>query len=224
MKKPAKEYVKLVILSTLTEAKPLVAIGKEWFNNTGRFFHKEITGEIQKAVEDGILSVENKRFYKANSNKLLDKVINSISLGDDKKLAEKYKKYLRHFYLDEKIREFTQKTYLDDEIITILTGRDSNKAEDLKWSYLVQLPILFFYLRERDEALYNIVVQILGLEEYVKLVQHLEWKHVYILQESRCKEEWAETFNNLQKLLPKLQKKGAAMLDDNKGIVTLFGK
>lgn len=203
------KYVKIVILSTLAEPKTLVDISVDWFQNKGRLYQPIIMKEIKKAVKEGIITQEGK-FYRVNFSKLLSDL--SIHLGEDDKLWRKYNEELKNFYL--KLGDYTQKVYLNYEIIKVLTKKDQNKAEELDISLLIQLPFLLRYMENKDKDLANILIQVMNLEEYVKKVEDFEMQHIGILKEKKMMDSWVESFDKLTSLLPKMQKKG----------LTIFGK
>ncbi len=203
------KYVKIVMLSTLAEPKTLVDISVDWFQNKGRLYQPIIMKEIKKAVKEGIITQEGK-FYRVDFSKLLNDL--AIHLGEDDKLSRKYNEELKNFYL--KLGDYTQKVYLNYEIIKVLTKKDQNKAEELDLSLLIQLPFLLRYMENKDKDLANILIQVMNLEEYVKTIEKLEIQYFHILKENKMVDSWVESFDKLTGLLPKMQKKG----------LTIFGK
>ena len=206
-------YKKIVVLSTLSEGKALVDISKDWFGNTGRLFQPPIYKEVKGLVTKKLVVVEKKRFFKTDTDKFLLRQIKNIPLSGNEKLIDKYKKQLEHFYVG--LGSFTQKVYLNYEVVKVLTRSDPKKLEELDVGFLLQLPFILRYLKYKDEDFAGFFIQILGLQEYVKKIEELEWKHLYLLKQQKRSEEWAETFYTLTKLIPTLRKKGVKIMEDN---------
>ena len=59
------------------------------------------------------------------------------------------------------------------------------------------------------------MVQVMGLEKYVKVVEKLEWKYYYLLKEEKRIEDWVESYNKLTELFGKLQKKKLNIFEDS---------
>ncbi len=211
MSKTNKKYVKLVVLSTLAEPRALADISKEWFGNTGRLFQPQILKEITTAEKSGLFTLK-KRVYEANIDKFLEIELQKIKLGESS-VAKKYHDYLRFFYT--KLGFFTRKVYLNPAVIKELTLGDRRKAEELDFGLLLQLPFILQYLKNKDEDLANIMVQVMGLEKYVKVVEKLEWKYYYLLKEEKRIEDWVESYNKLTELFGKLQKKKLNIFEDS---------
>ena len=70
-------------------------------------------------------------------------------------------------------------------------------------------------MKNKDEDLANIMVQVMGLEKYVKVVEKLEWKYYYLLKEEKRIEDWVESYNKLTELFGKLQKKKLNIFEDS---------
>jgi len=221
MTKNNKKYVKIVILSTLAEPNSSINLSKEWFNNSGRLYQGPVLAEIKKAVASKLLIQEKKKYYRTDVAKFLDYETKMITLGGSSKLVKEYQNELKHFYLD--LGEFTQKVYLNHEVIKVLTKLDLQKLVELNPALLIQLPFILRYLEIKDESFANLLVQIMGLEEYVELIYKLERKYHYLLEDNKQIEEWVRSFRILTKLLPKLQKKGLPLLQKNTKSILAFG-
>ena len=85
------KYATIVILSTLAEPKTLVEISTLWFNNKGRLYQPANMKEIKDAVKKKWL-VHDGKHYRANMEKLLISILKDITLGENNKLIEQYKK------------------------------------------------------------------------------------------------------------------------------------
>ena len=207
------KYAKIVILSTLAEQKTLVDISTTWFKNKGRLYQPIIIKEIQKAVGNNWLTQENKKFYRANIQKLLTSLINEISLGESHKLAQAYKEELKHFYLT--LGEYTQKVYLNFEVIKVLTKLDQRTAAELDLKLLVQLPFFLRFMEYKNKELANILIQVMGLEDYVKMIEKLEMQYAPILKEKKRVDDLIESFDKLARISIKMQKKGLTIFKKN---------
>ena len=214
------KYAKIVLLSTLGEPKTLVDISTTWFQNKGRLYQPPIMNEIKKAVQQKILIQEGK-FYSANIPKLLEMVFKDINMGEQNKLFQEYKQELSHFYTV--LGDYTKKCYLNFEIIKCLTGLNQNKAEEIDLRLVIQLPFLLRIIEYKDKDLANVVIQVMGLEEYVKLVEKLEIQHYHILKVNNKIDDWVESFDSLSKTLLKMQKKGLTIFKKNVEAVKMLG-
>lgn len=212
------KYVKIVILSTLEQPKKLIEISKTWFNNNGRLYHPLIIKEIDKAVEDKIL-VKNGKFYEPNMAKLLDLMLEMDS-GDDKAVRE-YKSTLKHFYIN--FGDFIKKTYLSFEAIKLLTKLDQKKAEELDLKLMLQLPILLRFLKDNAKGVANAIIQLMGLEDYAKLIRKLEFQNSDILEEKKQLYDFSGYFKWFSKKLSKMQDKQLNLFKKNAQIMKEFG-
>ena len=216
------KYVKIVLLSTLAEQNTLADISITWFKNKGRLYQPIIIREIRKAVNSGLLGQQDKRFYRADISKFIELIINLVKLGDDSKIAKKYESEVKYFYL--KLGNYTQKVYLNFEVIKVLTKLNLKKTEEFDPALLIQLPFILRYLEDKDPYFVNTLIQLMGLEEYVKLIYKLERRYMYILEEEKMVDWWVESFERIIKLLPKLQKKGLPLFQQNTEKIKAFGK
>lgn len=216
-----EKYAKIVIISTLAEPKTLVEISTIWFNNKGRLYQPIIFKEIKKAIDSNLITQQNKKYYLTNMPKLIQSLIEEISLGESDKLTKQYKEELKNFYLN--LGEYTQKVYLNFEIIKALTKLDHKKAADLDLTILLQLPFLLRFIEYKNKDLANIFIQIMNLEEYVKVIEKLEIQYFHILKEKKHVDDWVESFEKLSALLPKMQKKGLTIFSKNVQAMKAFG-
>jgi len=213
------KYAKIVLLSTLAGPKTLVEISTLWFNNKGRLYQPVNMKEIKDAVKKKWL-IHNGKYYHANIEKLLTAILKEITLGEDHKLIEKYKKGLRYFYVT--LGDYTQKVYLDLEVIKAFTNLDHKKVNDLDLTLLIQLPFFLRYLEKKDKALVNIIIQILKFESYVETIENLEIQYFPILKKQRRIDDWVEHFATLSGLMFQLQKEELIVFSKNvKAIQTL---
>ncbi len=210
------KYAKIVVLSTLAEPKTLVDVSFLWFKNKGRLYQPANTKAIQKAVGAGFLK-QNGKLYHANIERLLQQVM----FGDDDKLARKYREALQRFYV--RLGVYTQKVYLNDDVIRVLTRYDHQKADELDISLLFQLPFILRYLEYKDKETANIVIQMLHLEEYVKTIEKQEIQYYHILKEHKMMDALIETVDEILALLRKMQKKGLAVFEKNITIMKQLG-
>ncbi len=217
-----EKYTKVVLLSTLAERKTLVDMSTTWFNNKGRLYQPIIIKEIKKAVTSDLLKQKDKKFYRANIPLFLNFITDVMKLEGSSGIAKKYKKELKYFYDD--LGEYTQKVYFNFEVIKVLTKLDLKKTEEFDPALLVQLPFILRYLEYNDKPFVNILVQLMGLEEYVELIHKLERRYIYILEEKKLVDRWVESFETLIKLLPKLQKKGLPLFLKNTEKIKAFGE
>lgn len=216
------KYVKIVLLSTLEEPKSLVDVSTTWFQNKGRLYQPPIFKEIKKAVNSKLL-VQEKKVYCVNMEKLLGILLSDLSLGEEQKIIQRYKGYLKSFYVS--LGDYTRKTYLNFEIIKELTKLDQTKAAELDLKLLIQLPFLLRFLEYKDKDIANVVIQLMGLESYVKLVEKLEIKNYDILRDKKKVDDWVEVFETLTKILSKMQKKGLTVFKKNiQAMKTLGGE
>src|SRR4030042_4994551 len=79
------KYAKLAVLASLSEPKSLSELGLLWYNENGRFYKSKAREEIEKAVKQQLLIKEGAK-YKANTEKLVSSVYNSIKDKDFKEL------------------------------------------------------------------------------------------------------------------------------------------
>ena len=215
------KYTKIVVISTLAEPKTLVDTSIMWFNNKGRLYQPIIMKGVRKAVQDKWLEIQDKKYYNANVPKLVKSILDEISMGDDHKLAQAYKEELKHFYIS--LGEYTQKVYLNFEVIKVLTKMDQQKAEELDLALLIQLPFFLRFMEYKNKELTNIFIQVMGLEEYVKVIEKLEIQYYHILKEKKLVDDWVEGFDKLSKILPKMQKKGLTVFRKNVQAMKAFG-
>jgi hypothetical protein len=215
------KYATIVILSTLAEPKTLVEISTLWFNNKGRLYQPANMKEIKDAVKKKWL-VHDGKHYRANMEKLLISILKDITLGENNKLIEQYKKGLQHFYIE--IGDYTQKVYLNIEIIKALTNLDHRKVGDLDLTLLIQLPFFLRYLEKKDDALVNIIIQVLKFEPYVETIENLEIQYYPILKKQRGIDDWVEYFTILSGLMFQLQKKELIVFSKNIKAMKTLGK
>tara|TARA_Y100000310_G_scaffold78020_1_gene74603 strand:- start:13509 stop:14165 length:657 start_codon:yes stop_codon:yes gene_type:complete len=218
MSETNKKYVKLVLLSTLAEPKALAEVSADWFGNSGRLFQPQILKEITKAEKEGILTLEKKRVYRTNIKRLLT----TINVSDEVSIGKKYNQELKNFYLN--LGEYTQKVYLNNQLVKVLTKSDIQKAITLDISLLLQLPFLLRYLEDKDFHFYPVFVKLMELEEYVEMLHKLEKRYIYILEEEKLVDKWVKSYERLLKLLPKLRKKGLPLFKMNTEKIKAFGK
>ena len=207
-----KKYTKIVLYSTLAEQRTLVGLSIDWFQNKGRLYQPPIMKEIRTAVKDKML-IQKKKFYRANTHVFIIYVLEQICLGEDNVLMKEYRKLLELFYLE--MGEYTQKVYLNFEVIKILTKMDMQKADNLNIMFLVQLPFFLRYIENKDKEFANVFIQIMDLEEYVKTIEKLEIQHYSILKEKGMTNAWMKTFDAINKLYPQMQKRGIAVFSKN---------
>ncbi|MFH1669133.1 MAG: hypothetical protein ABIA62_04355 [Candidatus Woesearchaeota archaeon] len=212
------KYAKIAILSTLDEQKTLVDISTTWFDNKGRLYQPIIIKEIKKC---SYLKQQGKKFYQADMKKLIENIVGEISLGENHKLAQQYQKELKNFYLT--LGDYTQKVYLNFEVIKLLTKMDWQKAAELDMKLLIQLPFILRFMEYQNKEMANIFIQVMDLEEYVKLIEKLEIQYYHILKEKKQVDDWVECFNKLTKILPKMQKKGLTIFKKNVQAMKAFG-
>ena len=217
MSKTNKRYVKLVIESTLATKMPLAEISTMWFGNSGRLFQPQILKAITNAQKSGVFEIGKKRSYKTNIAKLLE----SIDLGDSS-LSGKYKNEMKKFYLN--LGEYTQQVYLSLEVVKALTDFERERGTDFDLAVLVQLPFVLRYFEEKDPLLMQVFIRLMKLEEYVEVIQKLEKRYIYILEENQLVDSWVESYEKLIKLLPKLGKKGVPLFKMNTQKIKAFGK
>ncbi|MAG73329.1 hypothetical protein CL620_03375 [archaeon] len=199
-----ESYLKVVLLSTLTEAKPLHRISEEWFNSKATLFQPHIYKEIKKLVEKKMIVLEKRR-YKA-TDKYLKMQIASILLSEKTQLFNKYKKQLEHFYIS--LGEYTHQVYLNFDVIKLMTKLDRHQAFDLDVGWLLQLPFILRYLEEKeDSGMFSNFVRIMKLGEYIKLIRKLELRYAYILEERNWVNELVTTIQKIIELFPKLATK-----------------
>ncbi|MFC1774949.1 hypothetical protein ACFLZN_01390 [Nanoarchaeota archaeon] len=215
------KYAKIVILSTLAESRSLVDISTTWFNNKGRLYQSVILNEIKKACQKKWLIQEGKKSYRADIPKLTEQLIGKMGLGENNKITKKYLELVKKFYLN--LGEYTQKVYLNFDVIKALTGLDQNKAEEIDLALLFQLPFLLRYMELQNKDLTNIFIQVMKLEEYVKTVEKLEIQYLHVLKEKRQVDDWVELFEQISKLLPKMQKKELPIFQKNIEAMKAFG-
>lgn len=210
------KYAKIVVLSTLAEQKTLVDVSFLWFQNKGRLYQPANTKAIQQAVEAGLLKQKGK-FYRANTEKLLQ----SVMLGEDDKLARKYKEALQRFYV--RLGAYTQQVYLNDAVIKVLTKFEHQKADEFDISLLFQLPFILRYLEYKDKETANLVIQMLHLEEYLKIIEKQEIQYYHLLKEHKMMNALIEQVDEILALLRKMQKKGLAVFEKNIAIMKQLG-
>lgn len=210
------KYAKIVILSTLAEPKTLVDVSFLWFQNKGRLYQPANTKAIHEAMEAGLLKQKGK-LYRANIEKLLQQIM----LGEDDKLARKYREALQRFYV--RLGAYTQHVYLNDEVIKVLTKFGHQKADELDISLLFQLPFILRYLEYKDKETANILIQMLHLEEYVKTIEKQEIQYYHILKEHKMMNALIEEVDEILAVLRKMQKKGLAVFEKNINIMKQLG-
>ena len=207
-----RKYAKIVLYSTLAEQRTLVGISIDWFQNKGRLYQPFIMKEIRTALKDRVL-IQKKKFYRANTHMFILYALEQICLGEDNALIKEYRKILERFYFE--MGEYTQKVYLNFEIIKLLTKMDMKKADNLNIPFLVQLPFFLRYIEHKDKELANIFIQIMSLEEYVKTIEKLEIQYYPLLKEKGMTKPWMKTFDAVNHLYPQMQKKGLAVFSKN---------
>jgi len=207
------KYEKIVILSTLAEPRSIVDISLEWFGNKGRLYQPAIRKEIEKSIKNGNIQKVGKKKVKANTERFIKRALGEISIGEESKLTAQYRELLEYFYSN--LKGFTHHVYLGFATIKALTQLDQHRADDLDFKLLLQLPFLLRYLENVNKSMANILIQILSLEEYEKAIEKLEQQNLHILLEKRQRDSWAESFERIASLLPKLQKKGLAVFTEN---------
>jgi len=176
------KYVKIVVLSTLAEPKTLSEIGNIWFNHRGVFYQPRIKNEIRKAIVDGILIRKKTKFYQANTEKLFPELIKEINLGDDKVSLDEYQGELNYFLVT--LGKYTNKVYFNFEAIKSLTNLDQQKVVNLDLKFLLQLPLLLRFMDQKHPETTNNLIQILNLENYVRLISKQEIEFFSILEEN----------------------------------------
>lgn len=119
--------------------------------------------------------------------------------------------------------DYTQKVYLNFEVIKMLTKMDWQKAAELDIKLLIQLPFILRFMEYQNKEMANIFIQVMDLKEYVKLIEKLEIQHLHILKERKHVDDWVECFDKLTKILPKMQKKGLTIFKKNIEAMKAFG-
>ena len=155
-----------------------------------------------------------KKLYQANIKKQLDCALREISLGASSKLAKKYEQELAYFYIN--LGEYTQKVYLNFEVIKAFAKKKQSKVHEINLKLLIQLP---FFLRSMDyanKALANMFIQLMNLEDYAKTIEKLEIQHYHILKDKNLVDAWVESFENISRMLTKMQKKDLIIFKNNK--------
>ncbi len=193
-------YEKIVIISTFDKARTLGEISTLWYGNKGRLYQEQIQKEIDKSVKNGRL-VKKEKQYQVNIN-FVKEIINSIS-GQDNKRLSKYKQLLRSFYIN--LGDYTNLVYLNVGIFRTLAQENEKKANELDLSYALQLPFLLSYIESENKRIYEIITNLLSLNKYVRLLQRLELQNYYIINESKRVYNFVETFEEIQKLFPKIE-------------------
>jgi hypothetical protein len=214
--KEIDKYAKIMILSTLAESRAIVDVSFLWFKNKGRLYQPANVKAIQSVVKDGYLTQDGK-FYQANIEKLLQQVM----LSEDHKLAKKYRDALQRFYT--KLGAYTQRVYLNDEVIKVLTNFEHQKADALDMGLVFQLPFILRYLEYKDKETANLIIQVLHLEEYVKLLEKQEIQYYHILKENKMMDDLIQQVDNILALLRKMQKSELAVFEKNFNIMKQLG-
>lgn len=213
------EYEKIVILSTLAEPRTLHDIGKAWYGHKTRLYHKTARKKLDEAVKRGTLIREGKLVYRANTPKIIGALLKEIGLGEEHNVLKEYRDRLRFFYLN--LGEYTQKVYLGFEVIKALTQEENSgtkkrlsvhKGTDLDLGLLLQLPFLLRYIERKNPLIANVLIQALKLEAYEQVIDAVEFHHRPILRKHKWEEDWIDCFRKMDQLLPKLEKKGVAIL------------
>ncbi len=190
-----KKYAQVVLLSTLGQRKSLAAIGTDWFQNRSRLYQPANMAHIKEAVNEGWLLIEDKRFYRANMEKLIEALLKEIATDDQDKRIRRYKENLRYFYIA--LGEYTQKVYLNYDIIEALTGFDHRKAMELDLTLLIQLPFILRCIEIKDKDITNLLVRVMHLEQYLYVLEELHQRHRPIIERQRRIDEWIRTFGKL---------------------------
>jgi hypothetical protein len=197
------KYAKVVILSTLAEPKKLLEISIDWFNNSGRLYQPTIIKEVKQAVKDKWLIEEKKGLYRANVKKLLESFLSDLQ-GEAKALKN-YKEKMRYFYFT--LGDFTQKVYLNYDVIKVLTKLDQNNVHAFDIKQLFQLPLLIRYLEKQGKQTPEVFAWTLDLEEYLETIGNLEVQYYPVLKKQEKVDGWVEVVWQLNECLYQMKKK-----------------
>ncbi|MFH1439432.1 MAG: hypothetical protein ABIG89_02625 [Candidatus Woesearchaeota archaeon] len=158
--------------------------------------------------------------FQANP-KLIKEIINNM--GKNTKLTNSFKQALEYFYLT--LSDYTQKVYLNLDIFLSITEKNEKKATDLDIGFVLQLPFFLSFAESKDQKLYEIIVQMLSLDDYVRLIQRFELQNYHLLDETKRVYDFIETFEKIEKIFPKLENKEIPLFSKNiKAMKTLGGK
>jgi len=199
------KYVKLVVLSTLEKPRTAVEIGTMWYNSKGRLYKPSVAKEIKKAVDEGLLTQKD-NLLSANIPKVLDAILSDLSIGEETKIIQKYRKQLKYFYTH--FGDYVKKVYLSLKAVQALTKSNYRIATEMELRLLFQLPFLLRLIEREGKDVTNIFIQVMNLTDYVKTVEKLEVSNFDILREKKLIDEWVENFEFIPKTLIKLQNKG----------------
>jgi len=221
------KYEKIVVISTLAEPKSIVDISMTWFGNKGRLYQPAIRKEIENSIKKGNLIRVGKKQVKANTERFIKDALEEVTLGEESKLVNQYREWLRQFYVN--LGEYTQKVYLNFEIILNLVQENErlnvHKGTDLDLTLVLQLPFLLRYMDKRSPVIGNLVIQLLKLELYELTVQKLEFQFRDILKKNKWEESWIDCFRKIDELLPKLENPNVGVLGKGlNAMKTLGGK
>ncbi len=137
--------------------------------------------------------------YKANTEKILSDVLGELSVGDDSKLSKEYVAWMKSFY--GVMGAYTHKAYLHFDVIKSLTGLDHRRADQLSFELLFQLPFLLRAMEHESKHLTSMMIQVFGLEQYVKTLQDLEIRYYPELKAQGKVFNLVNAFEKLSKLL-----------------------
>ena len=163
---------------------------------------------------------EKTKFYQANTKKLFTELIDGINIGENEEELKRYKYELKYFYTD--LIKYTQKVYLNFEVIRSLTGLDRQKAADLDLKLLLQLPFILRYLEQEECWTSNVLVQLLGWEEYVKIIGQLEIQHFPVAKENNLTDDLGFDLNSAYSYMTELRKKDLIVFKKNLEVMEIL--
>jgi len=216
-----EKYTKIIVLSTFEEPKTLSDIGKIWFQNKGRLYQAHVMKEIKEAVDNKIL-IKKDQLYQVNMQKLIPEIINEISLGENEEVLVQYKHDLKDFYIT--LGDYTQRVYLNFEIIKSLTKLRYQKAVELDLRFLFQIPFFLRVMEQQNKELTNFLIQLFDLEEYVKTIEKLEIQYLPILKETKITDDIVGDISPIWLYMFDLIKKDLTVFEKNMDVMNAYGK
>lgn len=187
---------KIVILSTLDQARHLSEISQKWFGNNTRYYLNVYQKQVEDGVKKGFLIKEGKK-YKANTERIINEAISEINFGfTEKKLqriVEDYKIRLKWIFKD--IKDFSYPAYLSIDMIHDLTGGDSDAIVTLNFQNLIQLPFILAYIEKKSKSILNLVLNLTKLEKYYESLFESENINSIILKRMKKEAQFGEYCN-----------------------------
>jgi hypothetical protein len=206
---------KLVILYTLSREKTLYEIGDKFYTERTKFYQPKVMRMIEEAIKNGYLfetkkgRIFSKTVYKANTNKIIQEVIESLDFDyvtdSGIKLFEKYKKALEKFYIG--LGNITQRIYLDSSLMEKLIGNNLKKFEVVDLGLILQLPFILKYYEKENPASLNLYIKTLKIKDYWWFLQLAEWQDIYNSGNEKALNKLSKIFKEIiEDILPLLSR------------------